>query len=117
MSVYGTPPNFHGHAALGQAISLSTSFEYSIDQHWVLAMDLSWGHEDGTHLRGFQSCASGNDVAIDRDDPSHWIYSVAPAVQYNFNDRFGLIAGAQISVAGHNSAAFATPQVAFNMVF
>jgi len=117
MSVYGTPKNFHGHAAMGQAVGLSTSFEYSIDQHWVLAMDLRWDHENGTQLRGVQRYASGDDVVIDRHDPSRWTYSVAPAVQYNFNDRFGLIAGAQISVAGHNSAAFATPQVALNMVF
>jgi hypothetical protein len=117
MSVYGTPHSFHGNAALGQTFDLSTSFEYSIDQHWVLAMELHWDHEGGSQLRGFQRNTSDSYVAIDRDDLSCWIYSVAPAVEYNFNDRFGLIAGAQISVAGHNSAYFATPQVALNMVF
>jgi hypothetical protein len=59
----------------------------------------------------------GTSTTFQNRSPSRSVYSVAPAVEYNFNDRFGIVAGVQFSVAGRNNDAFVAPQVAFNMVF
>ncbi|MBE1160964.1 transporter [Dyella acidiphila] len=108
----GVSQDFRGSVRLGKAIGISTSAEYSIDSHWVLALDLTYNRTGSSILKG--SSASG--VLEKRSSPRS-VYSLAPAVEYNFNDRFGLIAGAQLSFAGRNNDAFVTPMAAFDMVF
>lgn len=115
-SAYGTPQDFRGGVRLGSSLGISTSVEYSINPQWVLAMDLAYNRASSSQLKGIQGeGVSGNVFA--RRDPSRNVFSIAPAVEYNFNDRFGLIGGVQFSFAGRNNDAFITPMAAFNMVF
>jgi hypothetical protein len=44
-------------------------------------------------------------------------FAVAPAVEYNFNGRVGVIVGARIFVAGRNTGSSITPVAAINLVF
>lgn len=115
VSTHGTPVGFQGTAKRGTSLGATASIEYGIDRHWVLAADFTWDHQNGTKVDG-QQClpAQGCTDATRRNGP-HWSYSVAPAVEYNFNASVGLIFGAQISIAGHNSPAYWAPQVALNM--
>jgi hypothetical protein len=115
-SAYGTPQDFHGGIRLGSAFDISTAVEYSIDSKWALALDLTYNRSSASQLHGVQG--KGENIApFSRRDPVQHVYSLAPAVEYNFNDRFGLIAGVQFSFAGRNNDAFMTPMAAFNMVF
>jgi len=41
--------------------------------------------------------------------------SVAPALEYNFTGRIGVIAGAKVTVAGRNTTAVVIPVAAVNM--
>jgi len=116
-SSHGTTAGFHGSAAMGTSLGVSASFEYGLDAHWVLATDLTWDHRNGTTLRGSQCLPSGTCASLDQRKPPHWSYGIAPAVEYNFNARVGLIVGAQISFAGHNSPSYWAPQAALNMAF
>ncbi|GLQ51387.1 transporter [Dyella flava] len=106
------PRDFRGGIRLGDAFGISTSAEYSINPQWVLAMDLAYNRTGSSILKG----ASGAGVLEIRSS-SRDVYSLAPAIEYNFNDRFGLIGGVQFSFAGRNNDAFITPMAAFNMVF
>ncbi|WP_430390410.1 hypothetical protein [Dyella sp. 20L07] len=117
MSVYGTEAGFHGYAQLGRHIDVSTSLEYSIDRHWALSADLAWDHAGQVHVLGLQPGTVQVEEIVRDTSHSSWVYSVAPAVQYNFTPDVGLIAGAQISFAGHANRAFVDPQVALNMTF
>lgn len=117
MSVYDTPSDFHGHVQLGASTSISTSLEYSIDRHWVLVMEAAWDRENHSQLQGWQCPATTMCSPVNRSVPARWVYSVAPAVQYNFSSSVGLIVGAHASVAGHHNGAFVNPQAALNMVF
>ncbi|WP_266171653.1 hypothetical protein [Dyella subtropica] len=116
-SVYGTPADFRGHVRLGRSLGISLSAEYSIDEHWVLALDLAYDHESSAHLHGMQGQSPVMAQVVDRRDPARSVYSVAPAVEYNVNRNLGVIAGTQFSVAGRHNDAFVAPQVAVNMVF
>ena len=43
--------------------------------------------------------------------------ALAPAIEYNFTSRVGLIAGVEFSVAGRNTPSYIAPQVALTMAF
>ena len=43
-------------------------------------------------------------------------WSLAPAIEYNFNSRVGIIAGAKLTVAGRNATAVVIPVAAMNIV-
>jgi hypothetical protein len=47
--------------------------------------------------------------------PGH-TWSLAPAIEYNFTSRIGVIAGAKLTVAGRNAAAVVIPVAAINIV-
>jgi hypothetical protein len=112
----GAPQDFRGGVRLGNAFGISTSVEYSINPQWVLAMDLAYNRTGSSVLKG--SSGSGESLSfVENRNPSRNVYSLAPAIEYNFNDRFGLIGGVQFSFAGRNNDSFITPMAAFNMVF
>lgn len=115
-SAYGTPQDFRGGIRLGNSFGISTGVEYSIDSKWAFALDLAYDRTSASQLSGTQGDGE-NTSTFSRRDPKQNVYSLAPAVEYNFNDRFGLIAGVQFSFAGRNNDAFMTPMAAFNMVF
>lgn len=115
-SVYGTDAGFRGRADLSHAWSASASAEYSIDAHWVLAMELAYQRSSTTRVYGSMPVA-GRNVAVDRPGTIGHNLSIAPAIEYNVNGKLGVVAGVHMSVAGRNSDAFVAPQAAVNMVF
>jgi hypothetical protein len=116
MSAYGTPPGFLGKARLGSSLEISTAVEYSINTRWALAMDLAYDRDASSQVRGIRN-QGGAPAAWESRSPSRDVFSLAPAVEYNFNDRIGVVGGVQLSFAGRNNNAFLTPMAAINMVF
>jgi hypothetical protein len=110
VSTYGTGAGFDGMAVLGNSAEIGIADEFAINQRWVLALDMVQDFGKGTHLR-----AQGYSGAILNVATSG--FSVAPAVEYNFSQAIGVIAGAQISTIGRNSSSTIIPQVAVNMFF
>jgi hypothetical protein len=110
-SVYGTPDGFHGYAHLGQAWNASVAAEYVLDSRWVLVGEGIWNRESGTRVTGTAGRYERYTFL------SGHAFSLAPAVEYHFNPRVGLIAGVQFSVGGRNATSYVAPQVALNMVF
>lgn len=115
-SAYGTPQDFRGSVRLGSSLGISTSVEYSISPQWVLAMDLAYNRDAPSQLHGVSGQGDAT-APFARRSASRNVYSLAPAVEYNFNDRIGIVGGVQFSIAGRNNSAFATPMAAINMVF
>ncbi|RDS85968.1 hypothetical protein DWU99_01430 [Dyella psychrodurans] len=116
VSVYGTPQDFRGQIRLGSSFGVSVGAEYSIDPQWVLALDVAYNRVYASQLQGVQDTGTAL-VPLESRNPTSKVVSLAPAIEYNFNDRIGVIGGVQFSAAGRNSDAFITPQVAVNMVF
>ena len=116
VSVYGTGQGFRGEAQPGDVFTLNSSWEYSITRNWVFAFDLVYQHDASTQVSGTDS-SSDSAVPIDAESGSAWRFGVAPAVEYNFNSRVGVIAGARWFGAGKNTSATITPVMAINMVF
>ena len=115
-SVYGTPAGFRGRAHPGDSFTADAAAEYSVTRHWVLATDLVWVHEASTSLTGSEPAAGGS-ALLDTQSGSSEYFAVAPAVEYNFSSRVGVILGARIFVAGRNTGSSVTTAAAINMVF
>jgi hypothetical protein len=110
-SVYGTPKGFAGKAQPGDSFLVDLAFEYSITRNWVAAMDFGWQRDASTKVTG-----TLNGAALERRYPVSKALILAPAVEYNFNSRVGVIVGARIVPAGRNTTASVTPAIAFNYV-
>ncbi|MGO4700888.1 hypothetical protein [Dyella sp. 2RAB6] len=117
VSVYSTPRGFRGRYHPGAQLSLSVGAEYSLDPRWVLALDVSASRQGRARLDGDVHGKEGKRWAMRRTDNYGAVYSVTPGIEYNFNSQYGLIVGAQVSVAGHNTRSFVSPRAAFNMAY
>ncbi|WP_217429221.1 hypothetical protein [Acetobacter syzygii] len=113
MSSYGTAAGFHGRGRPGMSGQSGFSLEYGINQSWVLAMDLARDWANGSHVWG--SDAHGR--RINRIASSSGDWQIAPAVEYSWTSRMGIIVGSAIYYAGHNTGVKVSPQFAVNMVY
>ena len=107
VSVYGTEEGFRGRARPGNVTVVDAAGEYSMTQHWVLAMDVAYEHDGSTHVHG---------TGLDFNTGASRTWSLAPAIEYNFNSRIGIIAGAKLTIAGRNATALVIPVAAVNIV-
>jgi hypothetical protein len=107
VSVYGTDEGFRGRARPGNVTVVNAAGEYSLTRNWVLAMDVVYEHDGSTHVYGSGLNASSGTA---------YTWSLAPAIEYNFNSRVGIIAGAKLTVAGRNATAVVIPVAAVNIV-
>jgi hypothetical protein len=107
-SVYGTDDGFRGHARPGSKTTVILGAEYSLTREWVLAFDVEGDHWGETKVTGRE--ASGALVA--QTSPKSWNIGFAPAVEYNWSDRAGVIVGVWVVPKGHNTQSSVTPAVA-----
>lgn len=113
VSVYGTDEGFRGEARPGGVFTINSSWEYSITRHWVFALDFIYQHDDTTRVAGTDAAGE----RVDYESGSAWRFGIAPALEYNWNSRIGIIFGARWFGAGENTSATLTPVVAVNMVY
>ena len=111
VSVYGTSKGFAGKAQPGDSLLMNLAFEYSITRNWVAAMDVAWQRDASTKVTG-----ALDGVGFERRYPVSKALILAPAVEYNFSPRVGVIVGARIVPAGRNTTASVTPAIAVNYV-
>lgn len=100
INAYGGDPTTFGKISVGSTCIVQGSFEYTVTRHWVLACD-------------FQAIFSGKDTFHGRSflpvgGPSNSLYSLAPAIEYNFNAELGIIVGSWFTIAGRNAPRFVT---------
>ena len=118
-SVYGTTAGFRGHAYPGDGASADAAAEYSLTRNWVLATDLIWSHNASTRITGSgdPGTIGANAGFVNLQSGSSEYLAIAPAVEFNWSARMGVIVGARIFIAGRNTTASITPVTAINMVF
>ena len=82
-------------------------------QKLVFALDAVYGFSSSNVVIGHELNGT---LANSRSGPSQNL-QFAPAVEYSFNDDFGIIAGCAFSVEGQNTSQVIQPQIAFNYIF
>jgi hypothetical protein len=113
-SVYGTAYGFRGHAYPGDALTVDAAAEYSLTRSWVLAMDVVYQYNANTGVRG--SLPAGGAI-FETDSGSGYSVGFAPAIEYNWSARAGVLLGVRIISIGRNTATSVTPALAVNLVY
>lgn len=113
LSVYGTADGFVGQATPGVSAQVGVAAGYALDQRWVIALDLVRSDAGRSRLTGVD--ASGTALRTAGLRATRTI--LAPALEYNWSARAGLIAGVELSVAGRNTPAYVAPQIAVALAF
>lgn len=115
LSVYGGAPTIAGIKGTrgtvypGNIFLVIGGFEYSLSQNWVLALDVQYQHTNKHRFSGY-SPFNTKPVA-----PSREHFSLAPAIEYNWSNNVGIIAGPWFTVAGRNSLNFISYVIAINI--
>lgn len=119
-SVYGTPAGFGGRADPGDSAVVDAACEYSATRNWVLAVDLYYEHDGNTQVEGSvvrQLPGTSSPSGYRNESGTSQSLALAPAVEFNWSARAGVIVGAKAVVAGRNTAATVAPVAAVNLVF
>ncbi len=114
VSVYGTAQGFRGHASPGAAFFVDAAWEYSITQRWVLALDATYRHQYNTPVTGYNIASPNSPILL--NSGSSQAFALAPAFEYNFNSKVGVILGTRLFPAGKNTSNSITPVIAINIV-
>ena len=112
-SVFGGVKGTEGTVYPGNNFYLDLGLEYNLARNWSLALDLRYQHWNKLRFSGKTGSVDGIPAIIKR--PSAELFTIAPALEYNWSSNIGLIGGAWFSVAGRNSARFVTGMLAFNV--
>lgn len=108
-NVYGGDFSTRGKAYPGIALSIFIGSEYTLTENWVLALDILSEFSAKSRFRGY----SETPVCL----PSSSQFSLAPAIEYNWSQSIGVIAGPWFTVAGRNCPSFISFVGAINMYF
>ncbi|HEV7737507.1 MAG TPA: hypothetical protein VGO47_09080, partial [Chlamydiales bacterium] len=116
----------------GNSFQSIVSFEYTLTQNWVLALDNVYMHTDATQFCGNPGTnapdvgvgvpSSGTGVSVSVPvatigTPSSEQVSFAPAIEYNFSRNFGIIAGCWFTAWGRNSTEFRSAIINFDYTY
>jgi hypothetical protein len=119
VSVYGTGSEFRGHANPGDTSFVDASWEYSVTRSWVLALDATYRYQRNTIVTGHDMLAAPggqNPRSIRFDAGYSDAIAFAPAIEYSWNPKVGILLGTRVIAAGRNTAATISPAVAINIV-
>lgn len=104
-SVYGGAPGTRGKAYPGQTLTAFLSGEYTITHRWVFACDSLYILTRSDRFSGKRGTTSDGEKASVGNPVSQQI-SLAPAIEYNWSENFGMIGGVWFSLAGKNAPQF-----------
>ena len=102
---YGGGFGTEGKVDPGSVTTLTVAGEYTLTRHVVLALDVSFQIANATRFSGITRVGASGDPATVGKGYSK-VLTVAPAVEYIWNQHVGVIAGPWFSLSGRNSAEF-----------
>jgi hypothetical protein len=98
---------------------VDAAWEYSLTRHWVLALDLTYGHNSNTRVSGYNILDPTSiqyPPTVVMNSGSSEAFGFAPAIEYNLSSNLGILLGTRIIPFGHNTTPSITPAVAINFV-
>lgn len=110
---YGGGTGTDAHFFPNQQLQIDIAVEASVSRHWAFALDIQANWYTRAHFSGNPGVDSNGQVAS-LGWGSGAQFSLAPAIEYNWSDRLGLIAGSWFTVAGRNAFHFYSGVVALN---
>lgn len=115
INFYGGAPNTKGTVTPEMQFGAIFAVEYTLSKHWVFSVDLEGIYGTKRSFKGFPGTvpeAPNTPLILSR--PDSLAFSIAPALEYNFNASFGIIAGSWFTFAGKNAPKFYSAVIAIN---
>jgi hypothetical protein len=112
-SVFGGGFNTSGYIDPTHYFSADVAFEYTLSQNITFAIDLFWEAQSKGIFKGNPGKTPTGEKAFVLS-PRFQRFSLAPALEYNFSDTTGIIAGSWFTVAGKNTPQFASFVISLN---
>ncbi|STX29330.1 Fe-S protein [Legionella beliardensis] len=111
---FGGNPDTFGRIDPGNMFSIDLAGEFNLTQNWVAVMEGYYATRQGTKFRGYPGFNSkGNAETI-----GHGLVeeiTLAPAIEYNFNENVGIIGGYWFSLTGRDTVDFKSIVIALNI--
>ena len=100
VSVYGGGPGTRGRVRPGEQFIGNLAFEYKFNHNWGTGIDIHYQHwnQSTFHTKEANTTPAGL--------PSSESFSLAPDIEYCFNENLSFNIGCWFSVTGRNSLAF-----------
>lgn len=108
-NAFGGDPTTKGKVYVGPTLAAFFGAEYTLTENWALALDIAAQYSDSDRFRGTTVVPSNFPPAVN--------ISMAPALEYNFNENIGIISGCWFSLAGRNSNQFTSFATAVNIYY
>ena len=112
---FGGGEGTDGYVYPPQVFLFDLAAEISLTRNWCFACDTVGRLARSTKFKGNPGIIDGALASSSRGSSAQ--YSLAPAIEYNWNENLGLISGAWFSVAGRNIFTFASWVTALNYYF
>lgn len=109
LSVYGTSDGFDGNARPGSGLFVDNAWEYSLTRNWALAVDFYYRHDAPASIHDASGATTAPSRAFDT-------FAVAPAIEYNWSARVGVIFGTRFIAGRGNNPSSITPIVALSVL-
>lgn len=114
INAYGGAPDTDGKVRPGPCFGGLLGIEYNLTRNWALALDVQGLYGETTKFTGRRGTLADGSPGIGLDLPVSFQFTLAPAIEYNFSESFGMIGGCWFSLAGKNSARFISGVIAIN---
>lgn len=108
-NLYGGGWGTRGTVYPAQNWIVDMAFELSLTQQWVFAIDLFGSWSSKTRFKGR--------TLLPMTAPSKTQFSLAPAIEYNWNTHLGIILGPWFTIAGRNAVKFTNSIFALNYYY
>ena len=109
LNTYGGGGGTKGYVMPGNNLQALASFELTLTQNWVLALDNVYSHTDRSKFCGTTSAP----VSVRSSEQ----ITFAPAIEYNFSSHMGLIVGCWFTAWGRNTPVFRSGVIAFDYLY
>lgn len=113
---YGGGFGTRGKVHPGRTFIALFAFEFSFTQRWAYAMDIVYGYKNKSKFRGFAGIDKVGLPAV-AGLPISDTVTLSPALEYNFSDDVGIIAGTWFTVAGKNFFEFVSGVISLSYTF
>ncbi len=113
-NTYGGGFGTRGKVRPGNTLTTDLGMELSFSERWVFAMDIVYVAQNRTAFHGTAGTTASGAPAVVGTGYSDNL-SLAPAIEYNWNENLGILWGFQFSVYGRNSQNFTNGQ--FSVVY
>jgi len=104
-NLYGGAYDTKGTVDPGTGYTVNLAFEFSLTRKWVIGSDIHYVRQNKIPFKGNPGTLPSG-AAADAGLPSSNQLSLAPTLEYSYNENFGLLGGAWFTVTGSNTPQF-----------